>query len=123
MLDKQGAAHPEDVAVLGTEEQIETQLRQLKEAGTTDFVGVHIRLRRRAHAHRRVPELARADALARSIPSPSGELRVNQLQSAPRRRGRVAALWSRCPRLRGGDFFIDLRAVLQKGRSGLRAGG
>ncbi|MCY3734547.1 MAG: LLM class F420-dependent oxidoreductase [Chloroflexi bacterium] len=40
MLDKQGAAHPEDVAVLGTEEQIETQLRQLKDAGTTDFVGV-----------------------------------------------------------------------------------
>ena len=40
MLDKQGAAHPEDVALLGTEEQIETQLRQLQEAGTTDFVGV-----------------------------------------------------------------------------------
>ena len=40
MLDKQGAAHPEDVAILGTEEQIETQLRQLKESGTTDFVGV-----------------------------------------------------------------------------------
>lgn len=40
MLDKQGAAHPEDVAVLGTEEQIETQLRQLKDAGATDFVGV-----------------------------------------------------------------------------------
>ena len=40
MLDKQGAAHPEDVAILGTEEQIETQLRQLKDAGTTDFVGV-----------------------------------------------------------------------------------
>ena len=40
MLDKQGAANPEDVAVLGTEEQIETQLRQLKDAGTTDFVGV-----------------------------------------------------------------------------------
>ena len=40
MLDKQGAAHPEDVALLGTEEQIETQLRQLKDAGTTDFVGV-----------------------------------------------------------------------------------
>ena len=40
MLDKQGAAHPEDVAVLGTEEQVETQLRQLQEAGTTDFVGV-----------------------------------------------------------------------------------
>lgn len=40
MLDKQGAAHPEDVAILGAEEQIETQLRQLKEAGTTDFVGV-----------------------------------------------------------------------------------
>ena len=40
MLDKQGAANPEDVAVLGTEEQIETQLRQLQDAGTTDFVGV-----------------------------------------------------------------------------------
>ena len=40
MLDKQGAAHPEDVAILGTEEQVETQLRQLKDAGTTDFVGV-----------------------------------------------------------------------------------
>lgn len=40
MLDKQGAANPEDVALLGTEEQIETQLRQLQDAGTTDFVGV-----------------------------------------------------------------------------------
>ena len=40
MLDVQGAANPEDVAVLGTEEQIETQLRQLKDAGATDFVGV-----------------------------------------------------------------------------------
>lgn len=40
MLDKQGAVNPEDVAVLGTEEQIETQLRQLQEAGSTDFVGV-----------------------------------------------------------------------------------
>ena len=40
MLDVQGAANPEDVALLGTEEQIETQLRQLQEAGTTDFVGV-----------------------------------------------------------------------------------
>ena len=40
MLDKQGAANPEDVAVLGTEEQIETQLRQLADAGATDFVAV-----------------------------------------------------------------------------------
>ncbi len=40
MLDRQGAANPEDVAILGAEEQIETQLRQLQDAGTTDFVGV-----------------------------------------------------------------------------------
>ncbi len=40
MLDVQGAANPEDVALLGSEEQIETQLRQLRDAGTTDFVGV-----------------------------------------------------------------------------------
>ena len=40
MLDKQGAANPEDVAILGSEEQIETQLRQLRDAGATDFVGV-----------------------------------------------------------------------------------
>ncbi len=40
MLDIQGAANPEDVALLGSEEQIETQLRQLKDAGTTDFIGL-----------------------------------------------------------------------------------
>lgn len=40
MLDVEGAAMPEDVAVLGNEEQIETQLRQLRDAGTTDFIGV-----------------------------------------------------------------------------------
>ena len=40
MLDLGGAANPEDAALLGTEEQLETQLRQLQEAGATDFVGV-----------------------------------------------------------------------------------
>ncbi len=40
MLDRQGAANPEDVAILGAEEQIETQIQQLKAAGATDFVGV-----------------------------------------------------------------------------------
>lgn len=40
MLDVEGAAMPEDVALLGNEEQIETQLRQLRDAGTTDFIGV-----------------------------------------------------------------------------------
>ena len=40
MLDKQGAANPEDVALVGTEEQIETELRRLQDAGTTDFIGV-----------------------------------------------------------------------------------
>ncbi len=40
MLDRQGAANPEDVAILGSEEQIETQLRQVRDAGATDFVGV-----------------------------------------------------------------------------------
>ena len=40
MLDTEGAANPEDVALLGTEESLETSLRRLKDVGTTDFGAV-----------------------------------------------------------------------------------
>ncbi len=38
MLDIEGAAGPADVAVIGSEAEVETQIRQLAAAGTTDFV-------------------------------------------------------------------------------------
>jgi F420-dependent oxidoreductase-like protein len=38
MLDIEGAAGPEDVAVVGTEEEVETQLRAFAKAGATDFL-------------------------------------------------------------------------------------
>jgi len=37
-LDRGGAAGPGDVAVVGTDEQVESQLRALEQAGVTDFV-------------------------------------------------------------------------------------
>ena len=102
MLDKQGAAHPEGRGRSRHRRADRDATAPTARGRNHRLRRSHIRLRRRAHAHRRVPGLARADALARSIPSPSGELRVNQLQSAPRRRGRVAPIWSRRLRLRGG---------------------
>ena len=38
MLDKEGAAGPADVAIVGSEAQVEQQLRALAGAGATDFV-------------------------------------------------------------------------------------
>jgi F420-dependent oxidoreductase-like protein len=38
MLDIEGAAGPADVAVIGSEAEVETQIRQLAAAGATDFV-------------------------------------------------------------------------------------
>lgn len=37
MLDIEGAAHPSDVAIIGSEEGIESALRRLIDAGATDF--------------------------------------------------------------------------------------
>lgn len=37
MLDIEGAAHPADVAIIGTEEGLEASLRRLIDAGATDF--------------------------------------------------------------------------------------
>ncbi len=38
MLDREGAAGPGDVAVVGDEDAVAAQLRTLAEAGVTDFV-------------------------------------------------------------------------------------
>jgi hypothetical protein len=38
MLDREGAAGPADVAIVGTEDEVGTQIRALAEAGVTDFV-------------------------------------------------------------------------------------
>jgi alkanesulfonate monooxygenase SsuD/methylene tetrahydromethanopterin reductase-like flavin-dependent oxidoreductase (luciferase family) len=37
MLDKEGAAGPEDVAIVGTEDEVVAQIRSLAAAGVTDF--------------------------------------------------------------------------------------
>lgn len=37
MLDKEGAAGPADVMLVGSESEVETQLRRLEDAGATDF--------------------------------------------------------------------------------------
>mgnify|MGYP003323773792 FL=1 len=37
MLDREGAKQPGDVAVIGTEEQVVSKLRELEEAGATEF--------------------------------------------------------------------------------------
>ena len=42
MLDKEGAAGPGDVAVVGDEDAVAAQLQALAEAGATDFVAVEI---------------------------------------------------------------------------------
>jgi 5,10-methylenetetrahydromethanopterin reductase len=39
MLDREGAAGPADVAVVGTEEEVAAQLQRIAEAGCTEFVG------------------------------------------------------------------------------------
>jgi 5,10-methylenetetrahydromethanopterin reductase len=42
MLDKEGAAGPGDVAVVGDEDAVAAQIRELAAAGVTDFVAVEI---------------------------------------------------------------------------------
>ena len=38
MLDKEGAAGPADVAIVGNEAQVEAQIRAVASAGATDFL-------------------------------------------------------------------------------------
>ena len=38
MLDKEGAKSPGEVAVVGNEAQVETQIRSLASTGATDFI-------------------------------------------------------------------------------------
>ena len=40
MLDREGAAGPEDVSIVGDEASVNAQLDELADAGTTDFAGV-----------------------------------------------------------------------------------
>ncbi len=40
MLDREGAAQPGDVAIVGSEEQVTAQLDALAAAGTTDFAAL-----------------------------------------------------------------------------------
>ncbi len=40
MLDREGAAGPGDIAIAGREEAVAGQIRQLAEAGVTDFAAV-----------------------------------------------------------------------------------
>ena len=39
MLDREGAEGPADVAIIGGEEEVESHLRRIKDAGATDFCG------------------------------------------------------------------------------------
>jgi 5,10-methylenetetrahydromethanopterin reductase len=39
MLDREGAAGPADVAIVGTEEDVTAQIRRFAEIGTTEFSG------------------------------------------------------------------------------------
>lgn len=40
MLDREGAAGPADVAIVGSESEVKNQIRRLAAIGTTDFCGV-----------------------------------------------------------------------------------
>jgi alkanesulfonate monooxygenase SsuD/methylene tetrahydromethanopterin reductase-like flavin-dependent oxidoreductase (luciferase family) len=40
MLDKEGAAGPGDVAIVGTEDSVAEQINALADAGVTDFVAL-----------------------------------------------------------------------------------
>ncbi|MDO3646443.1 LLM class F420-dependent oxidoreductase [Nocardia mangyaensis] len=40
MLDREGAATPADLAIIGTEDEVATRLRAIADAGATDFVAV-----------------------------------------------------------------------------------
>ncbi len=62
MLDKEGAAGPADVAIVGNEAQVEQQIRALASAGATDFVAPIFPVGPDAAA-----SLARTRALLRSL--------------------------------------------------------
>ncbi len=47
MLDREGAAGPGDVAIVGDESSVRAQIDQLAEAGVTDFVAAVLGDRRR----------------------------------------------------------------------------
>ncbi len=59
MLDREGAAQPGDVCLVGTEDRVREQLAALDEAGTTDFAG--------AITARNAEEYARTRALLTSV--------------------------------------------------------
>ena len=40
MLDREGAAGPEDVALIGTEAEVRAHVERMRSAGVTDFVAV-----------------------------------------------------------------------------------
>lgn len=40
MMDREGAAGPEDLAIIGSEEHVAARLREVSEAGATEFYGV-----------------------------------------------------------------------------------
>jgi len=62
MLDKEGAAGPGDVAIVGNEAQVEQQIRDLASAGATDFVAPMVPVGADADA-----SLARTRALLKSL--------------------------------------------------------
>jgi alkanesulfonate monooxygenase SsuD/methylene tetrahydromethanopterin reductase-like flavin-dependent oxidoreductase (luciferase family) len=38
MLDREGAAGPEDVAIIGTEAEVQAGIERVADAGATDFI-------------------------------------------------------------------------------------
>jgi alkanesulfonate monooxygenase SsuD/methylene tetrahydromethanopterin reductase-like flavin-dependent oxidoreductase (luciferase family) len=58
MLDKEGAAGPGDVAIVGQEDAVAEQIRALADAGVTDFV---------AAEYARGPDGTRTRALLRAL--------------------------------------------------------
>jgi 5,10-methylenetetrahydromethanopterin reductase len=58
MLDREGAAEPADVSILGDEDHVASVVRGLADAGVTDFVAVPAGTRE---------EIARTRALLRSL--------------------------------------------------------
>jgi hypothetical protein len=62
MLDKEGAAGPGDVAIVGDEAAVERQVRDVASAGATDFVAPMF-----ATGEDHAASLARTRALLRSL--------------------------------------------------------
>ena len=54
MLDREGAGGPADVAIVGTESEVQAQIRRLADIGTTDFCGAPFGIGRRDHGPRSV---------------------------------------------------------------------